>query len=244
MCVTGPEADSLNRTTMAAPTLGIAPISSLASLPNASPNLMPFHIDHNGPAPISTYFLVEAAKEHVAQPPPPPVVEMEVEDATLKPAAEMEDALPETAEPPPDNSLARRVTEATTRFIATFRGRIVQGLKVDLPSGYAGVIMTGESASAGKAGGLKTKIKRVVKAKKTARATRSGTRADDEDDEMDHDDSETSELKNARTLMPTAQFSSFVLWHPDIPVDPGRDEYLRSLTEWIRLANEIHHVEG
>ncbi|KAJ7777367.1 ribonuclease H2, subunit C [Mycena metata] len=229
---------------MAAPTLGIAPISSLASLPNASPNLMPFHIDHDGPAPISTYFLVEAAKEHVAQP-PPPAVEMEVdsEDASIKPA-EMEDALPETAEPHPDNSLARRVTEATTRFIATFRGRIVQGLKVDLPSGYAGVIMTGESASASKVGAFKTKIKRAVKAKTTGRATRSVTRADDEDDEMDGDDLETPDLKNARTLMPTAQFSSFVLWHPDIPVDPGRDEYLRSLIEWVHLANEIHRVEG
>ncbi|KAJ7173647.1 ribonuclease H2, subunit C [Mycena filopes] len=223
---------------MSAPALFIAPVSGLAALPNASPNLMPFHIDHNGPAPISTYFLVEAAKEHVAK--PPPVAEMDVDSEG--PTLTSEDALPDAAEPPPDDSLTRRITDATTRFIATFRGRIVQGLKVDLPTGYAGVIMTGESASTSKVGALKPKSKRVVKAKKTGRATRSVTRADDEDDEMDGAE-ENQDHKNAQTLMPTAQFSSFVLWHPDIPVDPGRDEYLRSLTEWIHLANEIHRVE-
>ncbi|KAF7370963.1 hypothetical protein MSAN_00730300 [Mycena sanguinolenta] len=121
---------------MAAPTLSIAPFSGFTSLPTASPNLMPFHVDHNGPAPISTYFLVEAAKEHVAEPPPP----ASGEDVEMELAAETAgiDAPADVAELSEDRSLARRVTEATTRFIATFRGRTMQGLKVDLPSGYAG----------------------------------------------------------------------------------------------------------
>ena len=42
-----------------------------------------------------------------------------------------------------------------------------------------------------------------------------------------------------RTLNPTAQFSSFVLWNPDFPVDLSRDEYLRSLTVWTKLAEEV-----
>ncbi|KAF7356991.1 hypothetical protein MVEN_01035700 [Mycena venus] len=226
---------------MAAPTLSIAPIPSLTSLPNASPNLMPFHVDHNGPTPISTYFLVEAAKEEVAKPPPPAS-----EDVEMEPAMESTDTdvPPKVAEPPADTSLARRITEATTRFAATFRGRTMQGLKVDLPSGYAGVVMAGKGTPfPGKASALRKKIQRVVKAKprgsKAGRVTRSATR----DDEDDDGDEETESGQNSRTLMPTAQFSSFVLWHPDIPVDPGRDEYLRSLTEWIQLADEIHRVE-
>jgi hypothetical protein len=44
------------------------------------------------------------------------------------------------------------------------------------------------------------------------------------------------------TLYPTGAFSSFVVWNPDIPVDEGRDEYLRTLTEWIGLAAEVRRL--
>ncbi|KAJ7127793.1 ribonuclease H2, subunit C [Mycena epipterygia] len=239
---------------MAAPMLSIAPISDLASLPKASPNLMPFHVDHNGPAPISTYFLVEAASEHhcvptgpnhrngqlrlvlhVATPPPSATAsaqesEMVVDsEEPLGHSPDVQTALPAL---PVNDTLSKRVTDATTRFIATFRGRTMLGLKVELPAGYAGVIVAGDSAAGtGKTSALKTKLKQGTKAAKArgnrvGRATRSAMRDDDNDDEMDGDE-ETGEddQKNARTLMPTAQFSSFVLWHPDIPVDPGRDEY-------------------
>jgi ribonuclease H2 non-catalytic Ylr154p-like subunit len=36
-----------------------------------------------------------------------------------------------------------------------------------------------------------------------------------------------------------ARFDSFVLWHRDIPVDEGRDVYLRSLSEWMNIASEV-----
>ncbi|KAJ7493311.1 ribonuclease H2, subunit C [Mycena galericulata] len=198
---------------MAAPTLSITAIPSLVSLPNASPNLMPFHIEHDGPAPIATYFLVEAASEHVGKPPPlteaKPTEDTEMAtetDTTL----ELEGAVPTPREPP---TLSRRVTDATTRFIATFRGRTMQGLKVELPPGYTGVIMVGEGG--GKVNALKTKIKRVTaKARsKSGRAMRSATRADDEDEMEEPQEGDQA----TRALMPTAQFSSFVMWHPDIP---------------------------
>ncbi|KAH9971005.1 hypothetical protein BGW80DRAFT_1325058, partial [Lactifluus volemus] len=35
------------------------------------------------------------------------------------------------------------------------------------------------------------------------------------------------------------RFDSFVLWHPDNPVDEGKDEYLRSLSEWVNIAAEV-----
>ena len=40
---------------------------------------------------------------------------------------------------------------------------------------------------------------------------------------------EDEEKPPVRVLKPTARFDSFVLWHQDIPVDEGKDEYLRSL---------------
>ena len=43
-----------------------------------------------------------------------------------------------------------------------------------------------------------------------------------------------------RRLVPHAQFSSFTLWHQDRPVDKGRDEYCRTLTEWIALSHEVN----
>jgi hypothetical protein len=30
------------------------------------------------------------------------------------------------------------------------------------------------------------------------------------------------------------------LWHQDRPVDKGRDEYCRTLTEWIALSHEVN----
>jgi len=35
------------------------------------------------------------------------------------------------------------------------------------------------------------------------------------------------------------KFQRFTLWHPDIPVDEARDEYVRSLKEWVALASEV-----
>ncbi|CAG8583811.1 1045_t:CDS:1 [Acaulospora colombiana] len=37
----------------------------------------------------------------------------------------------------------------------------------------------------------------------------------------------------------TAKFQSFKLWNPDVPVDEGSDEYIRSLQEWMVLSSEV-----
>ncbi|KAF7289483.1 hypothetical protein HMN09_01342300 [Mycena chlorophos] len=192
-----------------------------SSIPHKADNsvqLMPFHIQHDGPAPISTYFLVEAAPDEVAKPVPPPATEDEMQV--------------DSVEENKDATLPRRVTDATTRFLATFRGRTMHGLKMALPEGYTGVIFNGGAGSPTAKAGVKPKSKAKPK-KRAGRATRSATRLDDEDEEM-----ETADAVEARPLEPAARFSSFVLWTPDIPVDLGRDEYGRSLSEWISLAKE------
>ena len=50
---------------------------------------------------------------------------------------------------------------------------------------------------------------------------------------------EEEDAEEKRILKLTAQFSSFILWNPDFPVDLSRDEYLRFLTEWTKLAEEV-----
>ncbi|KAJ7089789.1 ribonuclease H2, subunit C [Mycena belliarum] len=233
----------------AAPTLSIAPVPG--ALPRASPNLMPFHIEHDGPAPIETYFLVEAAaapEDLVLNLGAPRAAAGEKggdEDKEM-PLVEAEAPASTSTEPPPR---ASGVTEATTRFVATFRGRSMRGARVDLPAGYAGLVLAGEAlpGAGGKLGALKARVKRAVGKPRSrgGRATRSAAREDDEEEggdvdvgEGEGDGGERSE-RSARTLVATAEFSSFVLWHPDIPADPGRDEYLRALTEWIRLADAV-----
>jgi len=39
----------------------------------------------------------------------------------------------------------------------------------------------------------------------------------------------------------STRFNSFLLWHPDIPVDEGRDEYLRSPSELVNVVVEVRH---
>ncbi|KAF8075250.1 ribonuclease H2, subunit C [Lyophyllum atratum] len=272
-----------------ASTLVLGSITNPEGLKTCSPYLMPFHIKYSGQAPISTFLRVNAAKETVGAPPTPEKgseegpSNVEVNEAgpsnspreTVAPAAAADNAMdtdvkdaPVAAAPP---TLVGRVTDATTRFISTFRGRTIQGLKVPLPEGYVGVVLRTEGATNGKSrqttGSAKDRTKTTnqngkKKATRTkGRATRSMTRGEEGkaveelidavDDPMDvnHDGELHSgnqvrlDEEEVRTLAVSSQFSSFVLWHADHPVDEKRDDYVRSLTEWTRLAHVIHQVE-
>lgn len=150
----------------------------------------------------------------------------------------------------------------SSRFVSTFRGRAIHGLKVGLPVGYVGVVLRSEGVASSSQAARdakdpkgKAKAKPVPKKVTTrkGRLTRSAVpkRAveeveDQESDEIESLDADCVEaLPNdvpIRTLVPTSQFSSFVLWHADRPVDENRDEYFRSLAEWTKLAEEVCFV--
>lgn len=179
------------------------------------------------------------------------------------------------------------------RLTAAFRGRTVQGVRVDLPPGYSGLLLRapGDVSSAplqppaptkpvpapkakGKAAADKAKkAAAAAQAKARRAARRSGKReapaveVDEEEQEQPEEeapvepDQPAPELVEAsshaepgpveneegqgeiRTLVPSATFSSFVLWNADVPVDAGKDEYLRTLTEWVGLAAEVSNVD-
>ena len=192
------------------------------------------------------------------------------------------------------------------RFISSFRGRTIHGLTVDLPTGYTGLLLQGDSQStathadratrvlnaevksgfegeddSGDRAGRKTRSKSKNangkgKAKETKKAAPKGRLArtaaprpviepqvinidDDGDREMadpapaepaDHfsqhleddtngPDDSVDEGIPLRKLIPQSTFSSITLWHADRAVDETRDEYYRTLTEWMALSHEV-----
>ncbi|KAI0332742.1 hypothetical protein GY45DRAFT_1320659 [Cubamyces sp. BRFM 1775] len=242
-------------------------------LPSATPQLMPFHIAHSGPAPISTYFRVRSAPEPTyGREAKSPTVNTDnpgsydAPDLQATVVADMHIDAPGSSLVPsassstvvaPDTDVSHQPYSSTLHpesrhFTASFRGRSMHGLRISLPEGYTGVVLRAPDGRMGKGAGPSARENgesaKRSKSKTTGRATRRTKRTQEEveADEQDREPDasvETLDERPARTLQPTAEFSSFVLWHPDIPVDEGRDDYLRSLSEWTRLAAEIHKVE-
>ncbi|KAK0457043.1 ribonuclease H2, subunit C [Desarmillaria tabescens] len=193
-------------------------MSSSTSLPSSSPNLMPFHIEYNGPASISTFFHVEErVTENLDEPEP----------VSEEPKAESS----RTATAPP--SLARR---AASYFVSSFRGRTLHGTKIDVPDGYTGLVLKGIDGAKKEKGQGK-----AIGDHSPSRATRHSARnRRGEDEDIEENDAATKSL--APFLTPAAQFSSFILWHPDALGREKDDEYVRSLNEWTKLSEQIHYI--
>ncbi|KIY51883.1 hypothetical protein FISHEDRAFT_70380 [Fistulina hepatica ATCC 64428] len=232
--------------------------SDVAALPVVKPSLLPFRIRYSGPAPISTYFHVKPAPETVGAPPPPSIPEKKdapkiasAMDATA--VSNGVDAVAQDSSNTPTSSShtnpATRLVSRATRFIASFRGRTVHGLEAKLPEGYTGVVLRVDDQRTARQSGRAIRKPASAaengrgKARQTQQASRQMADEDDEDDIGHDDDMMLNDSQSARTLVPVATFPSMVVWHPDIPVDEGRDEYLRTLTEWTRIAHEIHRSE-
>lgn len=258
----------------------ISPVT--LDLPECSPNLMPFHISHSGPAPISTYFRVKPSSPHLSltqntsneihlstdnsqntlvaeesqgslttiaesqsasleedsQACPAGAGAMVVDaDSGTQAGSSSEVARAPPATPPVDDSLGNS-------FIAAFRGRQLHGRTVDLPQGYGGIVLSAPSSDAKSRGDDTGTVETMAQTKGKGRVTRTCSRQmeTEEDDaaDADHDDSRVE----IRRLTPVSRFSSLTVWSPDIPVDEGKDEYLRSLTEWTKLAAEIHAYDA
>ncbi|PPQ95969.1 hypothetical protein CVT26_016186 [Gymnopilus dilepis] len=158
--------------------------------------------------------------------------------------------------------------DADKRFVSTFRGRTIHGLEIPLPPGYSGLVLQSEekpSSSATTEDAAKSNkgkaADREAAPRPRGRLTRSAVSkrpeiitVEDGDVEMaapeaPHDllDATTDDASSTtpmdsrpvRQLVPKSQFSSFMLWHADRPVDKGNDEYFRTLTEWMSLAHEV-----
>ncbi|KAL1707013.1 ribonuclease H2, subunit C [Schizophyllum commune] len=246
--------------------LSIRSTCDVRKLSTADPNLLPFHIAHTGPAPVSTYFLTQPAKEVVGAPEgskttvkeASPAADTTAEaDSTAEahaPATTDEADAPATTDeakasatinaPTADLSTAASSGSTTDpaitshpskRLVSSFRGRTVHGLRVDVPPGYLGVVLRADGQPA-------TFQPRDTRPQKRGR--RSAAAAEEgEGDAMLADDDAIEDTRPSRILNPASQFSSFMVWGADIPVDEGRDDYIRALTEWTALAGEIHRTD-
>ena len=214
------------------------------SLPERPLNLMPFNIKHTGTAPVSTYF----------RPKPPPIQG----DPTVNVASGSQEAtsqlstVTDTTNPAESGTIPVTTLDATPKedpLVAAFRGRTIRGTRISVPDGYTGVVLVGADAN-------KTKQASPPPLPRGHRASRRSGRVihvDDDDEPQDVDMDGTGEDVDAdgqgeeeeaptRTLTLASTFSSFVVWNPDIPVDEGRDEYIRSLNEWIKLSAMVSHA--
>lgn len=292
---------------------------SSGTIPKADVHLMPFHVAHTGPAPIFTYFrpkpappsgqlLARTTTEAVLTQIGKLAVSGSVEDAGgMEVDAEAGDS--QTTQAVGDEAPAKEASQPAAapasndetpvdtgsqpkdgRLVASFRGRMVQGVPITLPAGYVGLVLkapAGPSASttntaqqskyfdaqaekpAKKSVAEKRAAAEAANARRAARRSGRGkaaapveVKAEGEDQEpeqeqeqerqdttatepqskQDRDGEESGVVEEVKVLVPTGRFDSFMLWNPDIPVDEGKDEYLRSLTEWIALAAEIHRT--
>lgn len=238
---------------MSTPSIQIA--TSKTALPQCSPNLMPFRINYTGRAALKTFFRVKpaASLEGKVESEEKGEVASEEADGTQSTDATRVEGDPGSQTDVTMDSQTTAVTAPTStkvpapslgaRFTAAFRGRTMKGVTVNLPEGYGGIVLRADD---GGAKGGRGANGRMDKEKEKPKRGRRGRKAEvidvDEDVDMEESangvDGEDVE-ESTRTLKPTAQFSSFVLWNPDLPVDQSRDEYLRSLTEWTKLAAEV-----
>jgi ribonuclease H2 subunit C len=249
--------------TMAA-SITIAHGHGRASLPVRVPHLMPFHIKHTGPAPVSTYFRIRSQDGPSPAPDPPPPGDNQTELTTVTintevvlleekenaPMAVDADPAIITAAAKVDVVVAnvkapalpvlrsgpiRRLSESAKRFISSFRGRTVHGVEVTLPKGYVGIVLRGDVNDHDHP---RPSTASKTKRRRPARGSRRKLTEEEELDEILPEEDDEDGLP-VRVLKPTAKFDSFVLWHPDNPVDEGKDEYLRSLSEWTSMASEV-----
>ena len=197
-------------------------------LPTCNPNLMPFHIKYTGPAAVSMFFHVEKMKAREEE------EEVEAQnDSDKKEVVEEENHVVQAQKPtssstPPvssETSILKKDTDSR-RFISSFRGRTIHGLTMDVPTGYTGLVLHGDPQPTTTT--TVSHVDRVVP-----------------DDSTNDNDFEMGEEEiPLRKLVPQSTFSSIMLWHADRAVDETRDEYYRTLTEWMALSHEVRAKLG
>jgi hypothetical protein len=131
--------------------LNATPVLSTSELTKATeckPDLMPFHIEYDGPAPVCTYMKVEGIQDHG-------VGKSASEDVDMENGGE--GSMKEE----------REGADEAERYVSTFRGRTIHGTDVRLPAGYSGLVLRG--------GGKKKKGKEEGKSEEsTGKMTASG----------------------------------------------------------------------
>ena len=165
---------SSQNTSFMAASVAIAHGHANKGLPTRVPHLMPFHIQHTGPAPVSTYFRIRPHFSPSLSSPASKTTftsgdnesgstttvadtEVTVEDkesaplavadavVPAAPTAEAEVITKSTASRVQRTGAIARLTDSAKRFVSSFRGRTVHGVEVALPNGFVGIVLRGDA---------------------------------------------------------------------------------------------------
>lgn len=215
--------------------------TSSKTLSDEIPNLMPFHIDYTGPAPISTYFLAKESSPMTTSTTPLGSIKR-VFSAAFR----------------------GRVIHGISTMLP--RGYSGLALHIDYNGGSSSAASQSNKSSKRARDGSPTKSKKRAKdslatSSKNQRRTRSAHAKDEpednameteegsyammsevivEDHAVQHHTPMTAEsVPTLRFMTPVGAFDSINVWHQDMPLDEGRDEYIRALDEWTRLAQVV-----
>jgi hypothetical protein len=225
---------------------------------------MPFRISYSGPAPLSAYFLKKPIETSAGTEKSLPTSN----DNVSEPNIQNGEAGPEDIKNPESEvqySAAfrgRRVVSHNVRLPPDYVGLLLeqkqtshssaQDLARHDPSSGGGTTV---KKAVTKAGDRAKALKEKAAAKLNKAGKRKSKYFQDEEEREPQDEGneapgghdvdhaiETGQGQkpvNEQVMNVAGKFDDFTLWHPDGPVDQGRDEYIRSLNEWITLAGEV-----
>lgn len=234
------------------------PSSPTDSSERVEPNLMPFHVEYDGAAPISTYFLVKTNE-------PPP------SDASSAPTRRVYSAafrgrtihgvdvqVPEgysgvTLHVDPSSTAT---APAASTAATTSKRKRANASKAPEPHKFA-------KSLTGRRGPTRSKALAEVAEEDddNSQNTLVGDAGGENDtyafmseeivNEEPISDMSTQALEDSpslRQLMSTGSFESMIVWAPDVPPDNTRDEFIRAIDDWTRLADVvsfgIYHISG
>lgn len=224
---------------------------------------MPFHVAYSGPAPISTFFRIRELEEDAN------ASGSNSSPSQGNPSSESKDENDKGKEvngvTSTETEIGKKhlVAAFRGRLVVGTDVPLPEGY-TGLVLRSDGLSKTEETSQRSLSNGTKTvkggaRSGRKASIRKTRRPKVIEVNSDDDDanpitpvlDEtgptMDLDGAVDPELtlngesseEDVKTLRATGTFQSLVVWNADVPVDEGRDEYIRALREWTAAAAEV-----
>lgn len=227
-----------------------APNGPSKSLERVEPNLMPFHIDFDGIAPISTYFLVRTADQTYSDASPTNTRRVYSAAFRGRKVHGIDVKIPtgytgltlrvDAASSPNAAAITSAATTSKRKRVATSKAHVPHKFAKSLTGRRAGLRRTRSETLA--------EVAEDDNSQNTLVADGDG--GDDMYALMSEEIAEGDQISemstqvvedslSQRQMVPTGEFDSMIVWNPDVPADSTRDEFIRAIDDWTRLADVV-----